>query len=1343
MWADTFDRVIWLPLRELTSRNEKEYDIAKLLEKRFFNFPGDGRLLAQRLHGILTKDRTKTLFILDGMDEVSHLVGRSKLLTSLLNMPRWIVTTRPNTSALSSLSSVDRMVKSIGFTPNEINTYIKAVMPNHKQAIMIQDFISDHSKVSDLASIPIQLDAICYSFQANVIDASTTPTTMTELYILIERALWESDIGRLKKCRPGTTQEISSAAASQMLPSELKRWVQGESNVLQAIAFKGLYNRTVEFDQYYQDQVWENMILLTEFLPKPRPEFEPSSADLRNLAFFRSSGGPTPATSSYHFPHLTFQEYFAAHYFAQHWPDIVLPEVGLTALEFLTKEKYNPVYDIVWRFVAGLLQARGQEEKFFETIVAPPYDVLGPAHARLLLRCFAEMVQSRQTEKNSKIYNELEEHLQQWFLFEAITSVRIKMEQAVHRLSHEPEFPDIVILKILVLLEKIKTNHDDLGAYIEERLKERLRISAEMFVYLTDCIQGKSCGLSKDRAFRILWKHRQKAPPDQFSVVIPLFEYSDHHKDSVPLRDAFGAYPWHLKQADYRDFAAEVLNQARSLTDDAIWQLKSVLMDDSLSVSSRLAVAGCLSRRGEMETEGLDIVFSSWDHISTVGQRAQVETMLSQQFEGSSLPKWIVDKLYSMLGNSDGFAERVLATKLVSPEIFQILVDIIVDPSRSDASRETVVSALTKHHELPRSVIYEVVELLETNGDRADILALATQILGSQQYMFSDEVLGKLSALLIDSRKGLVVLKAFTGQTYLPEYVIKMIQDRLEAWSKDIQRKEEVQLSISIFATQLGKPRNQLIIDEIARSLQQLLQHEDVLVVKNSVRTLGAYLLQSSDSSLLLSRVVMDLLNLINSYDAILTTTVISVLNKYFAVTKNFIFLDEAITYLQKLLGDYDAFHKEYLIYPFGTYLSRSENVRLSKSIVADLIELTKVHPHSSYFSAVGVLTDAPLFDDDIEIIGELLDAADESTRDAAMKILVKQQTIPPAIFRKLLCKSKNYNHVIGSSPLEELIHKDPNSLFEVLPEVLDIVKNSTVAENRRIATEILVRQPTLQDGMYMEIVGMLDGPRSKLLRGGLTESVSNAGLILGAHVELRMGAGLVNSMKLSPDNPAQLLAVGSILKNHPEDMPDSVVQMLVKLLDEWISAPEALVLLFGQEHLSDASLVKVLEVVKHGSPNMRQITHNIEAILSCQKDLSGDRLAKLFVSIDPKHFNTLYGTWLMRSVQEPLSWPTTENESIIQVPAGNLPVSWSRMKEAVVRAREVSGAPSEDFAGVLGPESPNRVTLAKAQSECWKAAAFTRRILGASRPKDAETVKLGKGVLEKPSTGGGRRTSF
>lgn len=143
--------------------------------------------------------------------------------------------------------------------------------------------------------------------------------------------------------------------------------------------------------------------------------------------------------------HLTYQEYFAARYFVRQWQvgePLTCPvfsnggcrKIGTN--NFLRKHKYTARYDVFWRFVAGLLDAEGKGEEFFNAIEEKPRDLLGPTHQRLVMHCLSE------APTEMPLRSSLETSLKEWLLFECKFTGQA-------RLASEVEFPEQALFDAL------------------------------------------------------------------------------------------------------------------------------------------------------------------------------------------------------------------------------------------------------------------------------------------------------------------------------------------------------------------------------------------------------------------------------------------------------------------------------------------------------------------------------------------------------------------------------------------------------------------------------------------------------------------------------------------------------------------------------------------------------------------------------------------------------------------------------------------------------------------------------------------------------------------------------
>jgi HEAT repeat protein len=435
-WNDLFDRILWVPLRNLKLEERRQhpaYDFEALFTHEYFSLPNNQPHLARQLARSLETSSSRTLFLLDGLDEVSQeLAGSnsmSRFLNELLEQPNIIVTCRPSGRLPLSL---DLELEALGFYPDQVNNYIEKAFINPKTAEMdektidkVQSFLEKHWLIQGLVRIPIQLDALCYSW--NDI-RSDMPETMTALYQAIELSLWKKDIVRLEKKhndRLVTPYHIQDAGQQKM-----EEFVRDEISFIEGLAFAGLLSDTIEFEPKHLNLISDRF-----------PGFLLDKA-VSSLSFLRTSSPSSEYRDrSYHFIHLTFQEYFAARYFVRQWTarkHLSYVELGnrkinkIEPAKFLQKHKYTARYDILWRFVAGLLDAEPEEiPLFLQIIEEEPLDLLGPAHQRLVMHCLSEAT------SNILIRTDLEQRLSKWLLFEC----EIK-EDVCSCLASEIEFPE-------------------------------------------------------------------------------------------------------------------------------------------------------------------------------------------------------------------------------------------------------------------------------------------------------------------------------------------------------------------------------------------------------------------------------------------------------------------------------------------------------------------------------------------------------------------------------------------------------------------------------------------------------------------------------------------------------------------------------------------------------------------------------------------------------------------------------------------------------------------------------------------------------------------------------------
>lgn len=504
-WTKMFDRVLWVPLRNLKLPERRQvpgYNFEHLFSHEYFSLPNSRPDLARELSNVLATKRNKTLFLLDGLDEVSQDLGgkddMSRFLKELLKQPNVIITSRPSANAPPDL---DLELETIGFYPEQVKAYLDVDPKMRPKAQGLRLFLQEHWLIESLVRIPIQLDALCYAWDD--FDPKPVPNTMTDIYEAIVRSLWKKDAVRLDR--------MSEGEATLAFPTEIDAKVEAEIALLEYLAFNGLHRDIIEFTPAHRDEIVKGV---------PRLSL-PLNETLARLSFLRTSDHPSKAHNrNYHFLHLTFQEYFAAQYFTRKWTsgqslDCLNFSSGgnehINAKDFLRSEKYNARYDILWRFVTGLLAVNHTLEKlcdFFNVIEDEPQDLLGPAHQRLLMHCFSEVAPSNSKPLLKDLRKKMERRCRQWSTYEH------KRLNRMH-LCRESEFPDKVLSEMLLEMS------DNVKIAILQALLGRSQLPSSVLEEIVDLSTGSADPKVRRYAARTLG--RQSSLPDNIlQALVPL-----------------------------------------------------------------------------------------------------------------------------------------------------------------------------------------------------------------------------------------------------------------------------------------------------------------------------------------------------------------------------------------------------------------------------------------------------------------------------------------------------------------------------------------------------------------------------------------------------------------------------------------------------------------------------------------------------------------------------------------------------------------------------------------------------------------------------------------------------
>ncbi|RSL69726.1 hypothetical protein CEP54_002125 [Fusarium duplospermum] len=443
LWRTLFDRILWIPLRNLRARESRDrYDLTELFRDEFFSQHPKRDSLAEVLRNTCDKaGGGNSLFVLDGLDEIWQDLAPdsdlSRFVHYLLNCPNIIVTSRPSAVLPIHVDSFDLELETIGFRPEQVREYVRKVEPTRAEEI--QSFLNAHPLIQSLVRIPIQLDALCYAWDDILEDI---PDTMSDLYRIIENGLWRKDLGRLRKKVEGRLVNEKQ----RLYKTQVRTLIGDERRFVESIAFTGLYNDVIVFDNRFRDLVAEHFDpppgMLDDFLLK--------------ISYLRASDTRRgEQNQTYHFLHLTFQEYFAARYFVRKWTEngtMLCLKMSkrrprmMDARSFLREYKYSARYNIMWRFVTGLLRAECNDQGdhivgFFNALQEEPVDLLGPTHERLVTHCLNEISLSETTPAIVSLRNALEQHLSKWLVFQCTRPRSWLPFQGPITLASEMEFP--------------------------------------------------------------------------------------------------------------------------------------------------------------------------------------------------------------------------------------------------------------------------------------------------------------------------------------------------------------------------------------------------------------------------------------------------------------------------------------------------------------------------------------------------------------------------------------------------------------------------------------------------------------------------------------------------------------------------------------------------------------------------------------------------------------------------------------------------------------------------------------------------------------------------------------
>ena len=288
-----FNLLLLLPLRE------KEVASAGSLSELLSLLHSSSNLRTVVANIIEEEEGENVLIVADGWDELSETERHDQsflyklLFGKLFPFASVLLTSRPFASvSLHKVPSIDRFVALHGFNKNCIKEYIQLEFADHKaKSDSLLDQLESNPLIESICSIPLNCAIICHLWRTL---EEALPVTMTELYT---KVIFNILLRNIRKSYPS----FESITSFDTLPGNLsKSWWH-----LCKFAFLALARDSIVFSQdelihfYPQGLNLDKEILCFGLLQYSKPILD------------------TGYGMSFHFLHLTFQEYLAALHFVK------------------------------------------------------------------------------------------------------------------------------------------------------------------------------------------------------------------------------------------------------------------------------------------------------------------------------------------------------------------------------------------------------------------------------------------------------------------------------------------------------------------------------------------------------------------------------------------------------------------------------------------------------------------------------------------------------------------------------------------------------------------------------------------------------------------------------------------------------------------------------------------------------------------------------------------------------------------------------------------------------------------------------------------------------------------
>ncbi|KAF9345534.1 hypothetical protein BGX26_003019 [Mortierella sp. AD094] len=534
---------------------------------------------------------------------------------------------------------------------------------------------------------------------------------MTELYQLMAMKLWRKDGVRLQKSAAG--KELGMRQINKLRPSQLDEMMAIEGEYFGYLAFKGMLDHKIEFEESILIDAIEE---LDQLRVRASQVFLPHQLldELKQTSFLHTTDADLDATKdqsrhAWHFLHLTFQEYFAATWLARHFlikqpTPASSPTLSMTATQtakFVQQHKYDPRYEIVWRMVAGQLKGEALE-LFFDLLQGAPRDLIGGRHQQLLAECLKET----RPRLNEIALKRLEAEMIEWLRFDMEMyhgdfKAQFVNDGSERSLGSYSAFPQEILVSVMNLNEKARK-------YVLVALRGHRNLTSSTIEALSSCLHD---GDKENKELAVDALCGQTALPES-AIEILLSALED-------------------ESFDYVNSPAQLLGNQDYLPESTMPKLTSALLSSNPRARSfevyAMATISCRAQIPLSELAILALILALCD-----------ESILFKRFAAharrSGTKQMTLHVLYNIVARN----------RVTLPEsTVTILVSALLDDC--DRVRNAAVETISLLSELPESAILALISTLNCENPRAKISA--AQVFGIQSVLPEHAVQALFSAL--------------------------------------------------------------------------------------------------------------------------------------------------------------------------------------------------------------------------------------------------------------------------------------------------------------------------------------------------------------------------------------------------------------------------------------------------------------------------------------------------------------------------------------------------------------------------------------------------------------------